>query len=236
MPDHETATMRVVVADDQPLMLRAISELIEQEPQMRVVGQAKNGSEALELAQETQPDVVLTDLDMPIRNGVELIADLQALPQIKTLALTTFASTDWVIAALRAGASGYLVKDAAPDEIVDAIRQVLTNTMVVSPSVVKLLSQHVIDDPYREPKPTPDDIPELQEREQAVVELLATGKSNREIAEALFISEGSVKLHLSRACEKLQVRDRVQLLVRAVEWGLASPRLGGSRRLPSRPS
>lgn len=232
MPQHDIDPIRVVVADDQPLMLRAISELIEQAPQMEVVGRASNGVEALELARTTEPDVVLTDLDMPERNGVELIGDLQDYPAIKTLALTTFASTDWVIAALRAGASGYLVKDAAPDKIVDAVRDVLNNTMVVSPAVVKLLSQHVIDQHDGPSAPPLAGVPDFNEREHAVVDLLATGMSNREIAEELYMSEGSVKLHLRNACQKLQVRDRVQLLVRAVEWGITSPRLGGSRRHP----
>lgn len=230
MPQPIVAPIRVVVADDQPLMLRALAELIERAPQMEVVGRASNGVEALEQVQATKPDVVLTDLDMPERNGVELIEDLQAYPAIKTLALTTFSSTDWVIAALQAGASGYLVKDAAPDEIVDAIRQVLTNTMVVSPAVVKLLSQHVVNQHDGSANQPPGGVPELNHREQAVVELLATGMSNREIAEELFISEGSVKLQLRNACQKLHVRDRVQLLVRAVEWGIVSPRLGRGRQ------
>lgn len=226
---NETATtISVVVIDDQPLMLRAISELIEQAPHLQVAGQAKNGEEGLLVVNDTRPDVVLTDLDMPVKSGVELIKDLQDYPSVKTLALTTFATTEWVIAALRAGASGYLVKDAAPDEIVDAVYQVLENTMVVSPAVVKLLSQHIIDDPGPVRRPAPKDVPELNVRERAVVELLATGMSNREIAESLFLSEGSVKMHLGKACEKLHVRDRVQLLVRAVEWGIAAPRLGGA--------
>ena len=228
MHDETAVTISVVVIDDQPLMLRAISELIEQAPLMQVVGHAKNGKEGLLVIEDTQPHVVLTDLDMPVMNGVDLIKELQEFPSIKSLALTTFATTEWVIAALRAGASGYLVKDAAPDEIVDAVRQVLENTMVVSPAVVKLLSQHVIDDPTLSLRPVPHKVPELNDRERAVVELLATGMSNREIAESLFLSEGSVKMHLGKACEKLHVRDRVQLLVRAIEWGIATPRLGGN--------
>lgn len=192
---------------------------------MTVVGRAANGSEGLDLIREVKPHVVLTDLDMPVMNGVELISALRDDSSIKTLALTTFATTEWVVAALRAGATGYLVKDAVPDEITEAIGQVLDNTMVVSPVVVQLLSQYVVDFPSPSGKFTANTSPPLNSREKNVIELLATGMSNREIAETMYLSEGSVKLCLSKVCEKLEVRDRVQVLVRAVEWGIVSPHL-----------
>lgn len=228
IPDGSSNQIRVVVVDDQPLMLRAISELIEQDQHLRVVGRAQNGREGLEAIHETYPDVVLTDLDMPVMNGVDLIAALQDGSSPKTVALTTFATTDWVVAALRAGASGYLVKDAVPDEIVNAVRQILDNTMIVSPAVVELLSRYVVDFPFPASHISQDAIPQLSDREKAIIELLATGMSNREIAENMYLSEGSIKLHLSKVCEKFRVRDRVQLLVRAIELGIAYPRLGGS--------
>src|SRR5690606_24496922 len=130
---------------------------------------------------------------------------------VKCVALTTFSSMDWILAALRAGASGYLVKDADPDDIVDAVRRVLDDSMVVSPSVVRLLADQVAGMPQPVPAQPAGDAPELSEREHQVVELLAGGLSNREIAAELHLSEGAIKMHLGRACDRLGARDRVQL-------------------------
>ncbi|MBD8063582.1 response regulator [Oceanitalea stevensii] len=220
-----TPAVRVVVADDQPLMRRAIGELVESEADLELVGQASNGAEAVRIVRETGADILLCDLDMPVMSGVEAIAELSATGEVRSIALTTFSSMDLVLAALRAGASGYLVKDATPEEIVDAVRQVREDSMVLSPSVVKLLAAHVTTLPAAAaPQPAPD-APELSEREHQVLQLLAGGLSNREIGAELHLSEGAVKLHLGRACDRLGARDRVQLLVRAVELGLVTPSL-----------
>lgn len=220
-----TDTIRVVVADDQPLMRRAIADLISDEPGFKLAGQAENGEEVLGVVEQTHPDIVLMDLDMPVKSGVDAIAELSSHSSVKCIALTTFSSMEWVLSALRAGASGFLVKDAAPDMIADSIRQVMEDTMILSPSVVELLADRVTQLPDTASVQPSDEAPELTEREQQVINLLAGGLNNREIAEELFLSEGSVKLHLGKACDRLGARDRVQLLVRAVELGLASPAL-----------
>ncbi|WP_454085902.1 response regulator [Georgenia sp. Marseille-Q6866] len=220
-----TPAVRVVVADDQPLMRRAIGELVESEADLELVGQASNGAEAVQIVRESGADILLCDLDMPVMSGVEAIGELSTGGEVRSIALTTFSSMDLVLAALRAGASGYLVKDATPEEIVDAVRQVREDSMVLSPSVVKLLAAHVTTLPATAtPQPAPD-APELSEREYQVLQLLAGGLSNREIGAELHLSEGAVKLHLGRACDRLGARDRVQLLVRAVELGLVTPSL-----------
>lgn len=220
-----TSRVRIVVADDQPLMRRAIAELVDSEPDFELAGQAANGAEAVRLVRDTGADVLLCDLDMPVVSGIDAIAELSAQGAVRCVALTTFSSMDLVLAALRAGASGYLVKDATADEIVSAVRQVCEDSMAISPSVVKLLADHVTRTP---PAPVPrpaHGAPELSEREDQVLQLLAGGLSNREIGAELHLSEGAVKLHLGRACDRLGARDRVQLLVRAVELGLVTPSL-----------
>lgn len=217
--------VRIVVADDQPLMRRAIADLVHDEPCLELVGEAANGEEAVQQAQSAQADLVLMDLDMPVMSGVDAIAALTDQTNIRAMALTTFSSMDWVLAALRAGASGYLVKDSAPDMIVQAVQQVMEDTMALSPSVVSLLSRQVLEMPERAVRTHDGEAPQLTEREQQVLDLLAGGLSNREIAQELFLSEGSVKLHMGKACDKLGARDRVQLLVRAVELGLVRPAL-----------
>lgn len=243
-------TARVVVADDQPLMRRAMAELLDSEPGFEVVGQAADGAEALELVRELEPDLLLCDLQMPQVTGVEVIRELSGTSTVRCLALTTFTTSEWVLAALRAGASGYLIKDASPEEVINAVHAVLADTMIVSPAVVSLLVEHVNTvsgtgastatptptgpgqtepepDVPGETAPSDDDAPDLQlsPRESEVLELLAGGLNNREIADELFLSEGSVKMHIGKACDRLQARDRVQLLVRAVEFGLVSPAL-----------
>lgn len=220
-----TQAVRVVVADDQPLMRRAIAELVDSEPDLELVGQASNGAEAVRTVRETGAEILLCDLDMPVLSGVEAIRELSATGEVRCIALTTFSSTDLVLAALRAGASGYLVKDATPEEIVDAVRQVREDSMVISPSVVKLLAAHVTAMPVAPSTEPAPDAPELSEREHQVLQLLAGGLSNREIGAELHLSEGAVKLHLGRACDRLGARDRVQLLVRAVELELVTPSL-----------
>lgn len=216
---------RLVIADDQPLMRRALCDFFEDEPGFEVIGQANNGTEAIELGRSLQPDAILMDLDMPEVSGVEAIEQLTAETQVRCIALTTFSSMDWVLAALRAGASGYLVKDAAPEMIVDAVRDVMNDTMVLSPSVVELLADQVTQSPTTRSPAASAEAPDLTEREQQVVELIAGGLNNKEIAQELHLSEGAVKLHVGKACDRLGARDRVQLLVRAVECGLVTPSL-----------
>lgn len=222
---QSAAVIRLVVADDQPLMRRALCDFFEDEPGFEVLGQANNGSEAIEMGRSLHPDAILMDLDMPEVSGVEAIQQLTADTDIRCIALTTFSSMEWVLAALRAGASGYLVKDAAPEMIVDAVRDVVNDTMALSPSVVELLAEQVTQLPAAHPPAPSAEAPDLTEREQQVVDLIAGGLNNKEIAQELHLSEGAVKLHVGKACDRLGARDRVQLLVRAVELGLVAPSL-----------
>lgn len=219
--------VRIVVADDHPLMLRAISEMVNDAEGLTVVGTAGNGAEAVRLVRELGPELLMTDLDMPERSGVEAIQEVAGEGLARCLALTTFSALNWVVEALRAGASGYLLKDSAPEEIIGAVRQVLDDDMVLAPPVVRLLARQVTSGPSRgnDAGSVLASVPEISQREREVVELLAGGLNNKEIAAELFLSEGAVKLHLGKACERLGARDRVQLLVRAVELGLVTPSL-----------
>ena len=215
---------RVLVVDDQPLMRKAIADFFADEPGFEVVGVARDGVEAVEVVAQLRPDVVLMDLDMHRMNGTDATrAIVDSGVPTKVVALTTFSVLEWVIEALRAGASGYLVKDADPADLVDAVRGVLDDTVVMSPRITALLVDSVV---ARPPAPAPADAPvSLTEREREVIDLLAGGLNNREMADELHLSEGAVKLHLSKACDRLGARDRVQLLVRAVELGLVDPSL-----------
>lgn len=218
---------RLVVADDQPLMRRAIAAFFEAEPGYEVVGTAQNGRDAVRVVAELRPDLILMDLDMPEMTGVEATAAIvHGGAATKVLVLTTFSIMEWIAPALRAGASGYLVKDAAPDELVNAVARVLADETVLSPAVTRLLVQEVTSVPSAQDDRTPTPpVSELTDRELQVVELLAGGLSNKEIAQELHLSLGSVKLHIGKASDRLGARDRVQLLVRAIELGLVQPSL-----------
>lgn len=214
----------LVVADDQPLMRRAIAGFFSGEPGFRVLAEAANGEEAIEATRSHRPDIVLMDLDMPRMNGIEatrLIAEENL--ESKVVVVSTFSVMEWVAPALRAGAAGYLLKESDPDELVAGVRDVMNDNFVLSPQVAALLIDAVVATPTATPPRAPE-IP-LTEREMEVVTLLAGGLSNKEMASELHLSEGSIKLHLGKASEKLHARDRLQLLVRAVELGLVNPTL-----------
>lgn len=217
----------VGLVDDQPLMLRGLENFIDSEPGFGVLWTAGNGQQAIDELAHSKPDVVLMDIQMPVMDGIAAtrrICELANPPHV--VALTTFSTLDYVVPALRAGASGYLVKDADPDEILKLLHQVLRNELVLSPEVTRLLANHVAASQagHRDGK---ERLKKSGLREQEFKALchLAMGRNNKEIAASMFVSEGSVKLYLGRACEVLGVRDRVQLLVRAVELGLVTPGL-----------
>lgn len=220
------ASIRLVVADDQPLMRQAITAFFDAEPEYDVVGTAANGREAVRVVAKIQPDLILMDLDMPEMTGVEATAEIVATDSpTKVVVLTTFSIMEWVAPALRAGASGYLTKDAAPDELTVAVARVMADETVLSPAATRLLVEEFASlDAVRVAPTTPPKI-HLTERETQVVHLLAGGLSNKEIAEELHLSLGSVKLHMSKASDRLGARDRVQLLVRAIEVGMVQPSL-----------
>ncbi|MCG7427093.1 response regulator transcription factor [Helcobacillus sp. ACRRO] len=217
--------IRAVVADDQPLMRRALGDLLDASEEVRTVASGADGAEAIDLCREHTPDVALIDLDMPVMNGIDAISVISRELGIRCVAITTFVDMDWVLPALRAGASGYLAKDSSPEFIVDAVTSVMDDTMVLAPSVVELLAHHAVQFPSAPPAPQPGTAPRLTDREMDVIRLLARGLNNREIAADLFLSEGAVKQYLARAYDRLGVRDRLQLLVRAVELGLVTPSL-----------
>lgn len=222
------ADITVLIVDDQPLMLHALKTFIENEDGVSVVGTAEDGEAAVEAAKALEPDLVLMDIKMPRLNGIEATRKIVSeIPGTRVLALTTFSTLDYVVPALRAGAAGYLVKDARPDEILTAIRNAMDDSLPLSPSVVRLMARQVIGgalDTQPVAGATATEVG-LAPREISVLQFLGTGLSNREIAKKMYISEGSVKAYLANACTKLGVRDRLQAVIRGFELGIVSPRL-----------
>jgi DNA-binding NarL/FixJ family response regulator len=218
--------IRVAIADDQGLVRAGFRVLVESAPDMTVVGQATTGREAVRLAAETHPDVVLMDIRMPELDGLEatrLIGADPALGGTHILILTTFESDENVVEAMRAGASGFLLKDAEPDDLLDAIRIVAQGEALLAPSVTRRLIAAFVAAPTRRPAASPARLGALTEREREVLVLIANGMNNAEIAAALFVGTATVKTHVNRIMAKLGARDRVQLVVIAYESGLVSP-------------
>ena len=215
------ADITVLIVDDQPLMLHALQTFIENEDGV-------SGEAAAEAAKALEPDLVLMDIKMPRLNGIEATRKIVSeIPGTRVLALTTFSTLDYVVPALRAGAAGYLVKDARPDEILAAIRNAMDDSLPLSPSVVRLMARQVIGgalDTQAVAGATATEVG-LAPREISVLQFLGNGLSNREIAKKMYISEGSVKAYLANACTKLGVRDRLQAVIRGFELGIVSPRL-----------
>ena len=217
-----TAVIRVLVADDQVLVRDGFRSIIEREPDLTVVGEASDGREAIGLTRSLRPDVVVMDIQMPVLDGLaaaeRLLAEADA-PRI--LILTTFDRNEYVYRAMRAGASGFLLKDVRSGQLTEAIRTVASGEALLSPSITRRL----IEDFVRLPPPgsPASGLAELTEREVDVVRLVARGLSNAEIAQELFLSTATIKTHINRVLAKLGLRDRVQLVVRAYESGLIRP-------------
>jgi DNA-binding NarL/FixJ family response regulator len=212
--------LRVLIADDQPLMRAGFRTVLEATGQMEVVGEAEDGEQAVQAARSLRPDVLLMDIRMPNLDGIEAT---RRLPGHKILILTTFGLDDYIVDALRAGASGFILKDVPAEELVRAVRVVAAGDALLSPEVTRRLLDRV---GRRLPAPVaaqPDALADLTEREREVLELLARGLSNSEIAAALVVGEATVKTHVSRVLAKLGLRDRVQAVVLAYEIGLISP-------------
>lgn len=216
--------IRVVITDDQTLIRQGLDSLLAIADEVEVVGHAADGDEALALVEDLSPDVLLLDLRMPGRDG---IATLEALrergSQVPALVLTTFDDDELVLRALRAGAKGYLLKDVTLEELVGAIRTLAGGGTLVQPALTERLLQGlgslpVPDDFTHLPTPEP-----LTPRETEILRLLASGFSNREIAESLFLAEGTVKNHLSTLLAKLGVKDRTRAVLRALHLGILSP-------------
>jgi DNA-binding NarL/FixJ family response regulator len=215
-------SVSVVVVDDQDMVRAGFAALLDAQDDIEVVGQAANGLIALEMCARTTPDVVLMDVRMPELDGVEAATRLLAQPtSTRVLMLTTFDIDDYVYAALRAGASGFLLKDATPEELVSAVRVVAAGESLLAPAVTSRLIAHFARQPTL--VSTPPSLAELTRREREVLVLVARGLSNTEIATRLVVAEQTVKTHVSRIFFKLGIRDRAQAVMVAYETGLVSP-------------
>lgn len=215
-------TVRVLLVDDQTLFRAGLRTLLSTRSEIEVVGDAENGQVALERAAATRPDVVLMDLKMPVLDGVAATRKLRVqLPQCQVVALTTFEDDELVFECLRAGAVGYLLKDAPTDKLVEAVLAAARGESVLQPSVAsKVLAELSRLGGERAPATEPAELAKLSGRERDVLRLIARGASNKEIATALFLAEGTVKNHVTNILAKLEVDDRTQAALRARELGL----------------
>jgi DNA-binding NarL/FixJ family response regulator len=213
---------RVLIADDDDLMRAGLVAVLESDRTIEVVGQASTGREAVALALRRRPEVVLMDVRMPDLDGIAATQELTLrAPAAKVLILTTFEEDDFIFGGLRAGASGFLLKRTPPEDLIAAVHTLAAGDSLLSPSVTR----RVIDRMASHPAPVgdPAGVEELTPREREVLELIASGLSNREIAEALVIEESTVKTHVKRILMKLDLRDRVQAVIYAYEHGLRPP-------------
>lgn len=218
-------TVRVLLADDQELVRTGLEMIIDSTEDLQVVGHASDGAEVIELASRLGPDVVLMDIRMPSVDGIEAtrrILSIAGGDGPRVLMLTTFDLDEYVFEAFRAGASGFLVKDAGREQIVEGIRAVAAGEALASPSVTRRLIERFADAPGPSPR-QPQGLEELTPREREVLELMARGLSNAELAEHLYLSEKTVKTHVGRILMKLDLRDRVQAVVLAYEAGIVVP-------------
>ncbi|EST19150.1 response regulator transcription factor [Streptomyces niveus] len=216
--------IRVLLADDQSLVRAGFRALLDAQPDIEVAGEAADGAEALRKVRELAPDVVLMDIRMPVMDGLDAtrrITEDGGLDQVKVVMLTTFELDEYVFEALRSGASGFLVKDTEPEELLRAVRAVTDGDALLSPGVTRRL---IAEFASRSKAPSPaDGLGELTEREREVMALVGIGLSNEEIARRLVVSPLTAKTHVSRTMVKLGARDRAQLVVRAYESGLVRP-------------
>ncbi|MGW8483187.1 response regulator [Microbacterium sp. NPDC055903] len=212
--------IRVLIVDDDPLVRSALTHFVSRDPEIEVIGDAVDGLEAIAAVEREHPDVVLMDVQMPEMDGISATAAIAARwPDVRVLAVTTLDGSDTVLPMLSAGASGYLLKDSSAESVVAGVRDVYDGASALSPRIASLLVRHVRDNDTTT-SGRGNDLAPLTDREREVVDRLAEGMSNAEIARALIVSEGTVKAHLGRIMTKWQVRDRVQILVAAAHAGL----------------
>ncbi|WP_371501733.1 response regulator transcription factor [Kitasatospora sp. NBC_00374] len=216
-------SIRVVLADDQPLVRSGLRVIMADHPDLNVVGEAASGAEAVRLARELSPDVLVMDIRMPGMDGIEATRLITATcDTTRVLVLTTFDEDDHVYGALRAGASGFVVKDMAVDDILAAIRVVAAGDALIAPGVARRLIAEFVNRPAPATERSPRPVTGITEREREVLTLVGRGRSNTEIADELFISVATAKSHVARLFTKLGARDRVQLVIAAYEMGLAT--------------
>ena len=216
--------IKVLLVDDQEMVRKGFRLLLETEEDMEIVGEAENGAEAVTQSSRTKPDVVLMDIQMPVMDGLEAtrqIVSLKTGTAPRVLILTTFEKDEYIFGALRAGASGFLLKNAPPEDLIDAVRIVANGNALLAPSVTERIISEFAK--ISLPDKRKSELGQLTEREVEVLGLLAKGSTNAEIANALFISEATVKTHVSNLFSKLDLRDRVQAVVFAYETGLIRP-------------
>jgi DNA-binding NarL/FixJ family response regulator len=218
--------IRVLLADDQDIIRTGLTIILNHQADIEVVGQAADGVEAIELAKQLQPDVILMDIKMPRLNGIQATRQIMtALPKTQIIILTTYDTDDWVFDGIRAGAIGYLLKDASSDNLADAVRGALRGESQMDPTVARKVLrefQHVTIASKATTPPTREEEPleKLTDREEEILKLLAAGLSNKEIAQQLSLSEGTVKNHISAILAKLHANDRTQAVLTALKRGL----------------
>lgn len=213
--------IRVLLADDQALVRGGFRMILEAQPDLEIIAEAADGGEAVQLTRDSHPDVVLMDIRMPKMDGIEATRQLvRHGTTSRVLILSTFDLDAYVYDALRAGASGFLLKNVPPEELVDAVRTVASGEAMLAPTITRRLIEHYVRAPLPADEPR---LVELSPRETEVLRLVAQGLSNTEIAETLYISQGTVKTHVTRILSKLDLRDRVQAVVLAYESGLIRP-------------
>ena len=214
---------RILIADDQALVRGGLRKIVEGEPDMTVAGEAANGREAIEETRRVRPDLVLMDIRMPVLDGLEATRRICAAADApKVLILTTFGLDEYVYEALRAGASGFMLKDAPPEDLVAGVRVVAGGDSLLAPAVTRAVVEEFV---RRSPAPTGrrDAVGRLTPREREVFDLLVRGLSNPQICERLVVSEATTKTHVARILQKLGLRDRVQAVIYAYETGLTTP-------------
>jgi DNA-binding NarL/FixJ family response regulator len=214
----------VLIVDDQALVRVGLRKILESEPETSVVGEAADGEEAVAQAHRLRPDVVLMDIRMPVLDGIEATRRIVLMqPATRVLILTTFGLDGYVYDALRAGASGFMLKDAPPEEIAAAVRIVASGEAHLAPAVTRAVVEEFARQRPAAPPPPPRAVEELTPREREVLDLVVRGLSNPEICERLVITEATAKTHVARILQKLGLRDRVQVVIYAYESGLLSP-------------
>ena len=215
--------VRVVIADDEALVRGGLRMILENQEDIDVVGEAEDGAQAVALARDLHPELVLMDVRMPGLDGIEAARRItEDSNDTKVLMLTTFDQDEYVYEALKAGASGFLLKSVPPEQLAAAVRVTAAGEALLAPSITRRLIEEFV----RRPPPgrdTPEQLAELTERERDVLRLIAQGRSNKEIAESLYLGEGTIKTHINRIFRKLDLRDRAQAVVIAYEAGLVHP-------------